>query len=63
MPKARTPKIKNFELSLNTLRICHQALAAVPASNAQQAKVLATALAEIELAIGAVPVPAESQPE
>ena len=53
----RKPKIiapRQFELSNQTLQICHQALAAVPASNAQQARVLASALTELEFAIARI---------
>ena len=51
-PKIVRPKVaRQFELSFQTLQVCHQAIAAVPASNAQQARVLAGALAELEAAI------------
>jgi len=52
--EARRPKVvapRTFELSFTTLQVCHQAIAAVPASNAQQARVLANTLAELEAAI------------
>jgi hypothetical protein len=50
----RRPKVvapRTFELSSQTLNVCHQAIAAIPASNAQQARVLANTLAELEAAI------------
>ena len=61
----RKPKVvapRQFELSNQTLQVCHQALAAVPASNAQQARVLAAALAELEFAMqrGQPPVVAKA---
>lgn len=48
------------ELSTLTLQVAHQALAAVPTTNAQQARVLAQVLGELEAALAErqVPVPA-----
>lgn len=66
MAKKKTPQpsaVPSFELSRTTLQVCHQALAAVPAQNGQQARVLAIALSELEAALGEVVVPAPAAPQ